>query len=176
MIHQGYHLLKLIQESHLDINKIENIYEFGGGYGALCKIFHNHGFKGNYYIYDLPLMSIIQKFWITNSNFNEQSNITLTNDVEDLEIITDKIRNKKNLFISNWALSETPLELRNKFNNFFKNFDYLSLAYQDKFQKVDNLAYIDLLKKNLMDSSGIFLFDKKIRHIKKSNYAYGVRI
>jgi putative sugar O-methyltransferase len=176
MIHQGYHLLKLIQETNLDISEIDNIYEFGGGYGALCKIVHNSGFKGNYYIYDLPLMSAIQKFWISNSKFSEKKSILLTNNTDELEEIGNKIKNKKNLFISNWAISETPLELRYKFNSFFKKFDYLSFAFQDKFQEVDNLSYIKELKKELMNTSNIFLFDKKIEHIKNSCYVYGVKI
>jgi len=176
MIHQAYHLLKLKEETNINIENIHNIFEFGGGYGALCKIFFNSGFKGNYFIYDLPIMSIIQKFWISNSQFNTNCNIFLTTETKDLEVINESFKNKNNLFISNWALSESPIHLRNQFEKFFNNYNYLSLAIQDKFQDVDNKKYLINLKEYLFKDCGIFLFDKKIRHIKNSSYVYGIKI
>ena len=176
MIHQAYHLLKLKQETNINLDEIENIFEFGGGYGSLCKIFDNEGFKGNYYIYDLPLMSYIQNYWITNSNFINLKNIYLINDTENIPEIKNNIFGKKNLFISNWALSESPIELRNKFTDFFKYFEYISLAIQNNFQGVDNISYIDELKKDLLHSANMFLFEKKINHIKNSSYIYGMKI
>lgn len=176
MIHQAYHLLKLKQETNINLDDIENVFEFGGGYGALCKIFDNEGFNGNYYIYDLPLMSNIQKYWITNSNFTNLKNIYLINDIKNISEIKKNIFDKKNLFISNWALSESPIELRNEFKEFLHCFEFISLAIQKNFQGVNNLSYIDELKKDLLSSANMFLFEKKIDHIKNSSYVYGVKI
>ena len=58
----------------------------------------------------------------------------------------------------------------------------LHLASQNN--KVDVLEYLlDIalkeniaLKKELINTSNIFLFDKKIEHIKNSSYVYGVKI
>ena len=33
----------------LDLNKCNNVLEYGGGYGNLCKLFYNVGYKNKYH-------------------------------------------------------------------------------------------------------------------------------
>jgi hypothetical protein len=42
------------------------------------------------------------------------------------------------MFISNWALSETPLALRAQILSLVRDFDYFLVVYQPVFGEVDN--------------------------------------
>ena len=50
LIHHAYHLAQLGNQLELNITDIDYVLEFGGGYGSMCRLFHNLGFKGKYII------------------------------------------------------------------------------------------------------------------------------
>lgn len=121
-IHHTYSLLQLANfMPDFDINKYHTIYEFGGGYGNLCKIIHRLGFKGTYIIQDLPEFSKLQKNYLEKVGI-DTSQIWFVSSVET-PINVD-------LFISLWAIDEVPSNLRETVLNNIKTKEYL-LAYND---------------------------------------------
>ena len=128
LIHHAYHY-----ESFMDFVgeniEFENIFEYGGGYGSLARyvIKRNQSIK-NYMMYDFNIFNIISEYYLNclydhvNFSFLNQDNFDEIN----------KFKFRKSLFISTWAFSESPIELRNKFKSFIKKFDYVLIAYQKK--------------------------------------------
>ena len=64
LIHQAYHVSQLEEKTGVFLDQIDFICEFGGGYGCMCKLFHNLGFKGKYVIYDFPHFNALQKYFL----------------------------------------------------------------------------------------------------------------
>ncbi len=95
---RGHHEEHL--ESIPDVTKLDRIFEFGPGYGGLCDVIYRAGFKGSYYLHDLPEMQQIQKYF-------------LKADTTDRKLFWDIPTEKVDLFISTWALSEVSLNVRN---------------------------------------------------------------
>lgn len=65
LIHQAYHLFQWERATGLRVSDLTNIVEIGGGYGALALVCHRAGFRGAYRIYDLPELSILQAFYLS---------------------------------------------------------------------------------------------------------------
>lgn len=127
-------------------NELNFTLEFGGGYGNLCRLIHKLGFQGKYIIFDLPVFSALQKYYLKLSGLPVFEEIIATgifciNDIKKLIKIlrkytpTDK---DKNLFIATWSLSESPLHVRRKISEFFPMYGYYLIGYQDKFGEIDN--------------------------------------
>ena len=90
-------------ERHLEfisnIAKLDSIFEFGPGYGGLCDLIFRAGFKGRYYLRDFPEMQEIQKYFLGEQGLEGR-------------VFWDLPPKPVDLFISTWALSETPLKVR----------------------------------------------------------------
>jgi hypothetical protein len=46
-VHHLYHLCRFTEETGADLAKLRFIFEFGGGYGNLCRLFQRLGFAGS---------------------------------------------------------------------------------------------------------------------------------
>ena len=44
LIHHAYHLAQFQEFSNIDYSNINFVFEFGGGYGSMCRLVHNLGF------------------------------------------------------------------------------------------------------------------------------------
>lgn len=64
LIHQAYHLHQWEQATGMHVSQLRSIVEVGGGYGALALVARRAGFAGTYTIYDLPELSILQRFYL----------------------------------------------------------------------------------------------------------------
>lgn len=114
-IRSMHHLALFLATTHADINQLNTVIEWGGGYGNLAKTFHRlHTGKSTYIIIDTPLFSCLQ--WLYLSVTVGSEHVKLITDDADIE--TNKInlmplgQLKKtpeacDLFISTWALSES---------------------------------------------------------------------
>ena len=60
-------MMVLSSASELRFLKSEFIVEFGGGYGCLCHSVHGAGFKGRYVIFDLPVFTAVQTFYLRSN-------------------------------------------------------------------------------------------------------------
>lgn len=112
-----YHLANFIKNTGCDIGKINTIIEWGGGYGNLTKLFVKLRKRPypTYIMIDTPLISCLQ--WLYLSIVLGDSMVYYVKSAKDsirknkINIVSlpflGVIKNKPNLFISTWALSES---------------------------------------------------------------------
>jgi hypothetical protein len=155
-IFQVFHLKFLTKIIDKDIKKFDFILEFGGGYGNMAQIFQRVNKKNKYIIFDLLEVNLLQYYYLKRNGFkvsinkDDGSNIILVNSLFLLKKILFKYRlNKNSLFIANWSISETPIRFRKKFKFIYKFFNYQLIAYQKKFEGIDNVSYF---KKNIINN------------------------
>jgi len=122
--------LHLCDFTPYDFEKYNTIVEIGGGYGDMCSVIHNSGFKGKYTIYDFPEINKIQEYYLTQQGINAN----LISDPSLLE--------PADLVIATWSLSEIPIEEREPImSRIIDSKDWL-VMYQDRiFGTVSNTTY-----------------------------------
>lgn len=124
LIHQAYHLALWEITTKKRVEDLERIVEFGGGYGAMCKIVRRLGFEGDYVIYDLPELSLIQRYYL--SNLGIQADLSVVDGLTDIERIPPG-----DLMIGLYSLTEAPIALRNTFTA--SRFPAYLIAHQDEY-------------------------------------------
>ncbi len=118
-----------------DLKRIRNIFEFGGGYGSLARLVYRLGFKGKYTLYDFEIFHALQKYFLRSSSVsNYINNITFANNPKEVREGTD-------VLVSLWALSESPVSLRNQILEKVCNTKYILIGYQYNFGGIDNRKY-----------------------------------
>lgn len=174
-IHHAYSLLQIIKLFDIDFINLNKIFEFGGGYGNFCKLILKSNFKGNYVIYDLPLMSSIQKLYLNlcEINFsikfksnNENGTVSLISDLVDISI------NDPDVFIALWSLSECPFSLRDQVLKRNDNAKYFLIAYSNEFMGTNNYEYFENFKMKMTNHNWI---SYEIDHMKGHTYLIGKR-
>jgi len=104
-IHHLYHICRYEKSIGRPDQKID-ILEWGGGYGNMCKVLHMiyQDLIESYTIIDLPKFSRLAKNYVENTCVNAK--------VKHLDVtsIQNEISDKYDMFISTWALSESPKE------------------------------------------------------------------
>jgi len=150
-IHNAYILKNFLSFCNTDIGKVNNIVEFGGGYGSMCRLAYNLGFTGNYVIYDLPEFSLLQEYFLKSWNenipvcfgpdANIRGGIALLSNFQDLKKQVESFNGPPDIFIATWSLSESPVELREKILGLVSGSGYIFIAFKDSFSNVNNLDY-----------------------------------
>ena len=160
-INHVYHLSILEDYLKIDLSDIKHVFEFGGGYGCMARIFFKINRNIKYLIFDTKLVNLLQYYYLKqnkiNVGFSYRSEFILKNDIKKLKI---KKKNKS-LFIANWSLSETPINFRNRFLRHIQNYQYIFIAFQEHFEEIDNKKYFNNLKKKLYKKYEIYLFENK---------------
>lgn len=182
-IHHSYHLAQFEAIIESPINDFDFIFEFGGGYGSMCRIVHELGFKGVYIIFDLPSFSHLQWYYLKSNNllvassamdheaiFDKQGIYCLSNLNMLMSLFKKYTSVQKSLFLSTWAFSETPLELRSDIEKLCARQNYFLFGYQDTFGEIDNIEYFRSFKNKF---NSIRWIENKIAHIKNSYYLFG---
>lgn len=185
LIHQAYHLVQFEKATKLKIADLDFVLEFGGGYGSMRRLFNSLGFKGKYVIFDLPIFSALQRYYLesvgisVNAQQDKQTEAQTTlsyclSDINDLKTILSPLKkNTESLFIAAWSLSETPVSLRNTITTFLKPFNNMLLAYQREFEEIDNRDYFSQFTK-LVDGEMIWK-NWEIPHLPANYYLMGTR-
>jgi len=124
LVHQAYHLSMWESFTGQRICDLGIIYEFGGGYGAMAMIAARAGFGGDYFIQDVPEVSLLQEYYLSNVGVDA----VLTTETLDIEA---------DLVVGCYSFSEVPTDLRESVLARAKGRSYL-FAYQDVFYEVDN--------------------------------------
>ena len=127
-LRSNHHIETYIELTSKNIFEYDRIVEFGGGTGDLSKLIFDMGFVGEYIIYDLPEMLEIQKLNFLPS----KKKPVFTTKIPKYSVNT--------LLISTWALSETPLTLRNEFIDILQPENWLIISQKNIFD-VDNESY-----------------------------------
>lgn len=136
MIHQANHLARFLTRTNCKLANLNAIYEFGGGYGCMCRLIHKRGFVGKYVIMDIPAVQYIQKWYLGRTV--KQGRIEYLLDSEEF---TGQMEDKS-LFIANWSLSEVTFPLRDKIlQTVFDKVDYVLIAYQGCHNELNNINY-----------------------------------
>ena len=167
-----YHIKKFIDFCILHKSKLDYdiLFEVGGGYGCFARIFKIFKPKTKVIIFDTLEVTALQSYYLKSLNYSVSvnscsGNICLFNDIIKLDKILKKLKNKKILFVSTWAISEMPIKVR---ECFFKELDYFSgyiIAFQSKFEKINNCKFFLEFKEKLN-----FIFYNKIIPIKAMNF------
>jgi len=171
LIHTAYNLAQYMDGTGANVNDFDKIIEFGGGYGCMCRIIKQLGFKGQYIIIDLPEFSHLQEYYLKSSN--QIHNVILLDDYNKLDNISYST-DEKVLFIGTWSLSETPMYIREAFLeklNKFSPESYL-IGYQSEFEGENNIKYFEQFKN---DNSDIEWIEHKIEHIETNYYLFGLK-
>jgi len=169
-IHHLYHLYQFYDYKNEEINQktineYDLIFEFGGGYGNNAQLINKMSFKNTFIIFDLNEISYMQEYYLKNTiNSNIVNNngeiienkINLINNIDIIKNLENKY--KKILFISCWALSETPISLRENFRELINKSDLL-IAAQEYFMNVNNLDYFNGITKNFKNKK---IIERKI--------------
>jgi hypothetical protein len=153
-IHHTYHLAQFEATTGVDTEGMNCIIEFGGGYGNMCRIIHSMGFRGKYVIYDLPVLSELQRYYLCRTgvdvcdsrNADLLGSVAYVNTVDQLQqqLVGMARQDNNSLFISTWGLSETPLAVRDSLNRLIsQRCRHVLLAYQNHFREIDNRRYFD---------------------------------
>lgn len=103
LIHQAYHLMIFEQYTGVQVDKLRSIVEFGGGYGAMVLLCRRLGFRGRYTIIDLPELSLLQEFYLSNTI--GLHNVILIDNYDCETLSAD-------LLLAIYSISEVPVMLR----------------------------------------------------------------
>lgn len=182
LIHHAYHLAQFEAKTGVPCDSASFIFEFGGGYGGLCRLFHNLKFSGKYVIFDIPAISALQRFFLNSigitihsvdSFIMAKNGVMCVSNLEDLKtIVSNHIEKGNSMFIATWSFSEIPASLRGSILPIISKFDRFLIAYQEKFGGVNNKDFFD----NWMNTQkNIKWYNWEIEHIPNSYYLMGKR-
>ena len=159
-INHVYHLSVLSKEFNINLKKLNNVFEFGGGYGCMARIFSKVNKKIKFTCFDTSIINLLQYYYLKQNNldvgFSKKNKFYLISNIKHI-----KTKNLKSLFIANWSLSEIPINFRKKFIKSMKNSKLILICFQENFENINNLRYFENLKNNLKNKFKIKIFENK---------------
>lgn len=177
LIHHAYHVAQFEKKTGTNIETIDTIFEFGGGYGSMYRLMHNLGFQGKYIIFDFPAFSALQQFFIKSiglevhtidSYKSAKSGVICISDLDQLELVlTSQISSDNSMFLASWSISETPIEFRESILSLITQFKAFLIAYQGQFDNNNNIEFFEKWKN---DQDAIEWHNFKIEHIPNNYY------
>ena len=183
LIHHAYHISEFEEKTGVKVDNVDLVFEFGGGYGSMCRLFHNLHFNGRYVIFDFPHLTSLQTYFLRSIGIPvypfdrvglETSGVVCISKLEELKNILNTSMDKSNsLFIATWSISETPWDFRNLILSLVSQFNSFMIAYQDNFGEADNIKYFQAYKRDT--EHGIKWSHWKIGHLPGNNYLMGIR-
>ena len=69
-INHVYHLNILSSEFNINLKKINKVFEFGGGYGCMARIFSKINKKISYTCFDTSYINLLQYYYLRQNNLN----------------------------------------------------------------------------------------------------------
>lgn len=125
----AYHLMTHDDMSDRSFLDYDQIVEFGAGIGEIARMAIDMGFDKDYYIYDLPEVANLSKFYL-----KDKPNVLFPEYIQNIPV-----RNKT-LFIATWSLSEVPFGFRDEILTHFGSIDYF-IVFQNFFYNLRNREY-----------------------------------
>lgn len=184
LIHHAYHISQFEKKTEMRANTMTFVFEFGGGYGSICRLFHNLGFRGKYVIFDLPAFSALQQFFLksigirvhsvnSNSFKTSKSGVVCISDIEQLTTVLESHNDFSNsMFIATWSISETSANLRSSILSLLGKFKAFLIGYQDQFEEVNN---IDFFRNWISTQDNVEWHNWRIEHLEHNSYLIGKR-
>ena len=178
-INHVYHLNILSRELNIDLTDIKKVFEFGGGYGCMARIFSKLNKKIKYTCFDTHYVNLLQFYYLKHNNldvgFSKKNNFFLNSNLKKVKEIQEP--KLKSLFIANWSLSETPIKFRKNFISIIKKNEFILICFQEKFEDIDNLKYFNNLRYKLSKKFEIKIIKNKFytgNMINKHNHYFFV--
>ena len=135
---QSLYYIKLMKDIfHIHIpTQITHVVDIGGGYGNMYRILNNMGYLQRYQIIDFPIMHRMQKYYTDNT-------CSFTKNLEfiDLNMKKAKPEGGKSLLIATHSINEMPLAVRTPIEPYYKNYDYIFINHNKRFNRIDNVEY-----------------------------------
>jgi len=184
LIHHAYHLSQFEERTGISADKIDCVFEFGGGYGSMCRLFYNLGFEGKYIIFDLPHFSALQTYYLKAIGINvcefdriqsSENDVVCISDIDTLKnTLSGNDGLSNSIFIATWSISEAPLHIRDSILPLVSHFRSFLIAYQDNFGEINNIMYFEDLK-NYFEQKVVW--DQwRIKHLPGNTYLVGTQI
>ena len=178
-INHVYHLNVLSRELNINLTDIKKVFEFGGGYGCMARIFSKLNKKIKYTCFDTHNVNLLQFYYLKHNNldvgFSKKNDFFLNS---NLKKVNKTYETKlKSLFIANWSLSETPKKFRKNFISIIKKNEFILICFQEKFEDIDNLKYFNNLRSKLSNKFAIKILKNKFytgNMINKHNHYFFV--
>ena len=160
LLYQAYHVCRFEEVTGARLSEVDFILEFGGGYGALCRLVCALGFRGTYAIYDFPEFSALQQFYLRAHGLpiapgphldpGRFGIVTLSTLAELDELLGGRLPGRA-AFVALWSLNETSLALRDAVIMRMRTFDAFVFGYHPRFGEVDNTTWFGAVRTRLED-------------------------
>ena len=158
-INHVYHLYLLEKNLKINLKKdIKKVFEFGGGYGCMARIFSKINRNIEYTCFDTSCLNLLQYYYLSHNNLNV--GFSKNNKI----FLSSRIKKKGenfDLFIANWSISETPIHFRKKIMGKLINSKYILISFQEKFENINNLKYFRDISNKLGKSFKIKIIRNK---------------
>ncbi|MGH8219006.1 MAG: hypothetical protein ACREUT_10650, partial [Steroidobacteraceae bacterium] len=130
LMQHGYHLVRLLESTDFDLASIQQVFEFGGGYGSFFRLLRNLGYRNRYLICDLPPMCALQRFYVRNvfptgPEDDVPENLEWVPAGRARTVERQLSGRSPGLFIATWSLSEAPPSAREEIEPVLPAFDYI---------------------------------------------------
>lgn len=179
LVHHAFQLSKWEEESGRRVDDMETIFEFGGGYGSMCRLAHSLGFRGQYLILDLEPFCSLQEYFLSSiglpqvsmaSNYTKNGFLATS----DIPAIAEHLTSPsdRSLFIATWSLSESPLGVREEVEPLINRCGHLLVSFQDRFEGIDNNRYFSELGRV---QKGKVLKIEQLAHLPGNSMLFGVQ-
>jgi hypothetical protein len=159
-VQQVWSIYNLVTKCNLSLNTDEIIFEFGAGTGQMADVLSDLKFAGKHIIYDLPLMTVLQKYFIDkksikNTYILDDEPTTIINGTNFLPCNqpnseTHVLELPNINFIATYSLTETDITTRNKFIEYMVAFSRIYIVYWPGKTEVgdhnDNSDYIQMIQ------------------------------
>lgn len=159
MINQAYHIALWENTTGKRIDQLDTIIEFGGGYGAMALLCQRLGFKGSYWIEDLPELSALQEYYLSSTADTSRVYYCLPYHYEC------------DLFIASHSLSEIEPEERRRVLRGLRAGSFL-FVFHCEHNGVDNLEWFRQLAKSRPEYEWSSWYTE---HLPNQWYQIGVR-
>jgi hypothetical protein len=178
LIHHAFHVSRFEEVTGARVAELDAIVEFGGGYGSMCRLMSNLGFRGAYTILDLPMFSALQTFYLGSLGLSVNGASGLRDGPairteSDLALGEPRLRSARNgLFVATWSLSETPEDVREQVYPIVAAASSVLIGLQDTFEGIDNVAFFGRWRERL---AGVMDFEEHfIPQLPRNRYLFGV--
>jgi putative sugar O-methyltransferase len=163
LIHHAYSILQL--KKLIALSEIKSIFEIGGGYGSLRRLFSRLDFSGEYSIFDFPELLALQQYYLSKvlGPLIQTNYISRPNQI--------KLSENGLLLIATWSLSEMPIALREEILSRIQP-DFIFIAYQNSFDGINNKIYFSNLETRFPNLKFVTY---EIQHLPGNYYLIGRR-
>jgi hypothetical protein len=182
LIWQASHLMEFERHTGRRIDEMDLIFEFGGGYGNLCRLTHRLGFSGRYLIFDLPELLLLQRYFLRSLGLRlispdqfaaGEHGICQVSEASQLpRLLSRSGTADRSLFVAVLSISEAPMDLRRRILELISGFGAFLIAFSQWFGAVDNIEYFERLTQQFPD---VVWRRSPVRNRPRDQYLFGAR-